>query len=369
MAAGLPTVLGLILVATSAWADEPLAAKGPPSKRPDDVQGNWLGVWKGKGGMGGKNVAEICGLGNGEYQATFTAYDSGEQDKGVFTFAINGSSVSDDKVVFTQRINLGLLGSFSFDADVENGQLLGKYSNGNRYQGTMELKRIEKKPESVGAKPLPGAIVLFDGKSLESWTTLGKSAAQWTVNDGVLIAPSSESPHVGGTGHLATKVPFNDAQVHVEFRVPYVPEKRGQERGQGGLYLWGRYELQIVDSFGFARPKDSSNEFADDDALGAIYKQHAPKELPALPPGEWQAFDITLRAATKDANGQVMQPAEVTVVLNGTQIHDRVPLNTPTENAPLTETMSAAGLVLENAGQPVEFRNIWYVPLDAPTAK
>jgi hypothetical protein len=368
MLAQLLTPTALVLCAISAFAADP-DAKAPESKRPDNVQGNWLGIWKGKGGMGGKNVAEICGLGNGEYQATFTAYDSGEQDKGVFTFAINGSSVSDDKVVFTQRIDLGLLGGFSFDADVENGQLLGKYSNGNRYQGTMELKRIEKKPEQVGAKPLPGAVVLFDGTSLDHWTALGKTAGEWKVKDGVMLAPTLDAPNIAETGHLATKAPFSDAQLHVEFRVPYVPDKRGQERGQGGLYLWGQYELQIVDSFGFARPKNSANEFADDDALGAIYKQHAPKELPALPPGEWQAFDITLRAAKRDANNRVTQPAEVTVFLNGTQIHERVELTLPTENAPLTDAKSPAGLVLASAGQPVEFRNIWYVPLDASTAK
>ncbi|HUQ72280.1 MAG TPA: DUF1080 domain-containing protein [Planctomycetaceae bacterium] len=358
----------MVLVATSAFAADPVGS-APESKRSDDVQGNWLGVWKGKGGMGGKNVAEICGLGNGEYQATFTAYDSGEQDKGVFTFAINGSSVSDDKVVFTQRINVGLLGGFSFDADVENGQLLGKYSNGNRYQGTMELKRIEKKPEQVGTKPLPGAVVLFDGTSLDHWTTVGKTATEWKLAEGVLVAPTLDAPNIGGTGHLATKAPFGDAQLHVEFRVPYAPDKRGQERGQGGLYLWGQYELQIVDSFGFARPKNSANEFADDDALGAIYKQHAPRELPALPPGEWQAFDITLRAAKRDANKEVTQPAEVTVFLNGTQIHERVELTTPTENAPLADVRSPARLVLANDGQPVEYRSIWYVPLDASTAK
>lgn len=359
-------VVGLCVGGLTADAAEPPATD--KSKRPDNVQGMWLGVWKGRGGMGGKNVAEICGLGNGEYQATFTAYDSGEQDKGVFSFSINGSSVSDDKVVFTQEINLGLLGAFSFEAEVENGKLLGKYSNGNRYQGTMELKRIEKKPESVGTKPLPGAVVLFDGSSLDQWTTLGKPAGGWTIKDGSLIAPKWETAS-GGTGHLAMKVPLNDAQMHLEFRVPYLPEKRGQERGQGGVFLWGRYELQIVDSFGFARPKNSSNEFADDDAAGAIYKRHAPKEQPALPPGEWQAFDITMRAAKRDATGAVTQPAEVTVFFNGAAIHERVELTEPTEQAPLADSQEPAGLVLQNAGQAVEYRNVWYVSLDAAAGK
>jgi len=337
--------------------------------KPDVVQGNWLGEWKGKGGMGGKNVAEIYGLGNGEYQATFTAYDSGEQDKGVFTFSIRGASVSDDKVVFTQNIDLGLLGSFSFEADVEQKKLLGKYSNGNRYQGTMELKRIEKTSDAIGAKPLPGAIALLDGQSLDNWDTVGKPADGWKIADGILVAPKSELSELPAEGHLATKASFNEAQIHVEFRVPYLPEKREQERGQGGVFLDGQYELQIVDSFGFPREKNFSGDYVDDDALGAILGQKPPTEQAALPPGEWQAFDITFRAAKRDAEGKFPRPAEVTVLLNGTQIHDRVELSKPTEGAPTLNRASRPGLILQNGGQAVEYRNIWYVPLDAPSLK
>lgn len=356
------------MIPRSIWLTLALMACGTAlaADPPDKVQGAWLGEWKGKGGMGGKNVAEICGLGNGEYQATFTAYDSGEQDKGVFTFSIRGASVSDEKVVFSQEINLGPLGAFSLQADVEQSRLVGKYSNGNRYQGTMELKRIERKHESIGAKPLPGAIVLFDGKSLDKWATMGGESSDWKVADGAIVAPSADVSAVKSTGHLASKATFNSAQIHIEFRVPYLPEKRGQERGQGGLYLQGRYELQIVDSFGFPRTKNSSGEYTDDDALGAIYRRRAPKEMAALPPGEWQAFDITFQAAKLDAAGNVTQPAEATVFLNGTQIHEQVALSEPTEDAPVRDA-GKAGLVLQNAGQPVEYRNIWYVPLDAPS--
>ncbi|OYW13904.1 MAG: hypothetical protein B7Z55_16230, partial [Planctomycetales bacterium 12-60-4] len=156
----------------------------------DHIQGEWLGLWSGADGMEGKNVAEICGLGNGEYQATFTAYDGSELEKGVFTFAILGSTVGEGKVQFTQRIDLGLLGNFSFDATVENGKLTGKYSNGGNYEGVLELKRIDKKIDAVGAKPLPGAVILFDGRSLDSWTQSGAAAA-WKVVEGVLVAPTS----------------------------------------------------------------------------------------------------------------------------------------------------------------------------------
>lgn len=330
------------------------------------IQGNWLGEWKNEGGMGGKTVAEITGLGNGEYQATFTAYDSGEQDKGVFSFSISGYSVNEEKVVFTQKIDLGRLGNFSFDAEVEKGKLDAKYSNGNSFKGTIELQRIEKKVEEVGTKPLPGSVVLLDGKSLEHWVTPDDPAIGWKLENGVLSSPQSDVALPSTEGHLVSKSQFNDAQIHVEFRVPYLPEQRGQARGQGGIYLQGRYELQIVDSFGFPRSKDAADEFSDHDALGAIFQQRAPTEQPALPPGEWQAFDITFLAAKRDAAGKVTRPAEVTVLLNGVQIHDRVPLLKPTEGAPLQDDSTRAGLILQNGGQRVEYRNIWFVPLDAP---
>lgn len=351
---------GFVTVHPTGWTAEP----------PDRIQGNWLGEWTGKGGMGGKNTAQIRGLGQGEYQATFTAYDSGEQDQGVFTFAINGASVGEDKVVFTQEIDLGLLGNFRFVATDEQGQLTGKYSNGTIYEGELELKRIEQQVESVGAKPLPGAIVLFDGTSLKHWKVVGESGGDWQIQKGVLVAPEAKSPSKPVTsGHLASQAQFRDAQLHLEFRVPYRPELRGGERGASGVYLWGQYELQIVDSFGVPRPKDVDDKFTDDEAVGALFQQQPPLAVPALPPGEWQAFDLTLTAPKLDATGKVIQPAELTAVLNGTLIHDRLPLREPTPDAPVAADSTPAGLILQNTGQPVEFRNIWYVPLDVATTR
>jgi hypothetical protein len=339
----------------------PLCAAEPV----DPIQGNWLGTWEGKDGMGGKNVAQIYGLGSGEYQAVFTAYDSGEQDKGEFTFAIRGAATTEQKVIFEQNIDLGPLGVFAFRAEVADGKLAGTYSNGKEFEGTLELKRIQERPDAVGMKPLPGAIVLFDGQDLDHWTVTGNEPADWKVVDGVIVAPTAHRPLPSKSGHLASRETFRHAQIHVEFRVPYLPEKRGQHRGQSGVFLLGRYELQIVDSFGFPRLKDAQGFFADTDALGAIYGRNAPAELPALPPGEWQAFDITLVPETLDASGSVTQPARVTVQLNGTTIHDQVELTKPTPGAPLLSDADPPGLILQNAGQPVAFRNIWYVPLSS----
>ncbi len=338
-----------------AWSAEPV----------DKIQGNWIGVWEGQGGMGGKNVAQIYGLGNGEYQAIFTAYDSGEQDKGEFTFGIRGSSENEEKVVFEQNIDLGFLGMFRFHAEVENGKLTGKYSNGKEYEGTMELKKVALTSEAVGMKPLPGAVVLFDGQNLDRWTVLRDQPNEWRIVDGALVAPTGEAPLPEKAGHLASHDSFRQAQIHVEFRVPYLPERRGKERGKGGVFLAGRYELQIVDSFGFPRIKDAQGYYVDQDALGAVFGQQAPAQQPAFPPGEWQAFDITFHDATTDEQGAVAKPAEVTVRLNGELIHERVELVKSTLHAPIQAAGDAAGLVLEQTGQPVEYRNIWFVPLEA----
>lgn len=330
----------------------------------DIIQGNWLGTWAGKDGMGGKNVAQIYGLGNGEYQAIFTAYDSGEQDKGEFTFAIRGATTAEKSVVFDQNIDLGGYGVFKFHAEIADGKFKGMYSNGNQFEGTMELKRTNTKPDAVGMKPLPGAKVLFNGESLDGWQVTGEEPAEWKVVDGVIVAPLSEKLSPPKSGHLACLEEFRHAQLHVEFRVPYLPEKRGDNRGQSGVILFGIQELQIVDSFGFPRAKDVQGYFIDTDALGALYGRQVPKELPALPPGEWQAFDITVKPETLDGNGKVAKPGELTLQLNGTTVHEQTPLSKPTVGAPFAKGPDIPALMLQHSGQPVEFRNIWLVPLE-----
>jgi hypothetical protein len=144
-----------------------------------------------------------------------------------------------------------------------------------------------------------------------------------------------------------------------------MPEARGTERGKGGLFLQGRYEIQIVDSFGQPRRKNNFGDLADDDSAGAIFKYAAPLENVTLPPGEWQALDITFQAAELAPDGKLLHPAEITVYHNGTLIHDRVKIRKPTEGAPVQDLTTESGLVLEDAGQAVEYRNIWLVPLVA----
>jgi hypothetical protein len=340
--------LGVSLVGTTFADDAPA----------DTIQGNWLGVWTGKEeGSGGKTVAQIYGLGNGEYQAVLVAYDSGEQDSGTFTFSIRGTTIAEGKVQFLQNINLGPLGMFKFEALIEGEKLSGRYSNGAQFEGGLQLARHIKKIDAVGLPAPAGAIVLFDGKTLDKWTGIDALSPAWEVRDGRILAPVDAVPGPKPTGHLVSRDTFTDAQIHLEFRLPYEPEARKENRAAGGVWIAGRYEIQFVDSFGFPRERDNLGEFDDVKALGAIYGAKAPKEQPGLPPGEWQALDITFTSA------RGTNPADITVVLNGTTIHDHLKLDGPTEGAPIRDAETAAGLILERSGHPLEFRNVWYVPL------
>ncbi len=340
-----------------------VAATCPAQDVPDRVQGNWLGEWALSSGGGGKSLAQIVALGKGEYQAVFTAYDSGEQDSATFRFLIAGSTL-DGKAVFDTTIDLGeKVGTFDWKANVEKDLFAGTFSNKKNYIGTLKLKRIEKKPDNVGMKPLPGSIVLFDGTNLDQWTKPEGEPAAWDVKEGVL----SVLPRTGLEGttgrHLVAKESFGSAQIHLEYRTPFLPEARGQERANSGVFLQGRYEIQIVDSFGQAREVNNFGELSDDDSAGAIYKYAAPTENVTLPPGEWQSLDITFLPPNLDAKGEVGKPAEITVVHNGTTIHDRVKVHKRTQNSPVKDYASKAGLILEDGGQAVQFRNIWMVKL------
>lgn len=334
----------------------------------DPVQGYWEGEWRLKSGNGGKQTGEVVALGNGEYQAAFTAYDGGEMEKETFRFLINGALVN-DVATFATNINLGPLGTFDFKAVMKEAQFLADYTNGGKYTGTFKLKRVQKKPDSLLAPPLSGALVLLDAEAKDwqkAWQHPDGAAPVWKqVGSAVQVARPAQQDQ---PAHLASKQTFNDAQIHLEFRTPLMSKARGRERGDSGVFVQGRYEVQILDSFGQARPLNNFGQPDDDDSAGAIFKQKAPVENATLPPGEWQALDITFLAARYDAAGKATRPAEITVRLNDQLVQDRVKLEQPTEGAPIQDATTPAGLILQDSGHPVQFRNIWFVELN-PAAK
>ncbi len=199
------------------------------------------------------------------------------------------------------------------------------------------LPRIERQSPTLGAKPPEGAVVLFDGSSADLWDN-GK------VENGLLA-----------TG-CTTKQTFRDYQLHVEFRTPYVPAARGQQRGNSGVYHSGRWETQILDSFALA---------GEENETGGIYSISKPRLNMCLPPLAWQSYDVDFTAAKFAADDQRTAWPRITVRLNGVIVQENLELAKDfTTSAPVNGPLnSPEGPVnLQNHGNPVFFRNIWIVP-------
>jgi len=193
---------------------------------------------------------------------------------------------------------------------------------------------------SVGVTPPSNAIVLFDGSDLRCWIHADEGAARWRVDGDQLIVDP-------GRGDVFTRRTFDDFQLHLEFWLPEMPEASGQDRANSGVYLQGRYELQILDSFGM-EPAD--------DGCGALYKHAAPLWNACRRPEVWQVLDVAFTSPRPDA------PARLTVFLNGLLIHNNLTVPGPTGGA-LDDDESAPGpLRLQDHGCAVRFRNIWIVP-------
>jgi hypothetical protein len=200
-------------------------------------------------------------------------------------------------------------------------------------------------------KPAPeGAIVLFDGKDLSGWTALKGGPAGWKVENGYMeVVPK--------TGNIVTKEKFGDCQLHVEFWLPLMANAKGQARSNSGVYLQGRYEIQVLDSY--------MNETYANGACGALYGIIAPSKNVSRPPEQWQTYDITFHAPRVNDQGKVTEKGHVTVVQNGETIIDNGAFDTVTGGA-LDERIGEPGpLRLQDHGCKVRYRNIWLEPLNA----
>jgi hypothetical protein len=189
--------------------------------------------------------------------------------------------------------------------------------------------------------------VLFDGKDESSWVyKKDGSEAKWPlVADGAM--------EVNG-GDIITKDKYQNFKLHVEFMTPNMPDKKGQGKGNSGIYLQDRYEVQVLDSYGLQ---------SKDDDCGSIYKQKAPSVNVCKPPEQWQTYDITFHAAKFDASGEKTQGARVSVVQNGTSIIDDFECTGPT-GAGAPEGAEPGPIRLQDHGNKVRYRNIWIIPLD-----
>ena len=195
--------------------------------------------------------------------------------------------------------------------------------------------------------PPSDAVVLFDGKDLSKWQGAGAAAeGGWKVQDGFM--------EIAGKGGISTKDQFGDCQLHIEWAAPNPPKGEGQGRGNSGVDLMEKYEVQVLDSF-------QADTYADGQA-SALYGQYPPLVNASRPPGQWQVYDIVFRRPHFGADGKVTKPATMTVFHNGVLVQDHAELKGKTgHKSPGVYKKHAdkLPLSLQFHGNPTRFRNIW----------
>jgi hypothetical protein len=200
------------------------------------------------------------------------------------------------------------------------------------------------------ATPQPAprdAIVLFAGTSLDAWETPDGKPAAWSAKDGFLEV-------IPGGGPIQTREKFGDVQLHVEWAAPDPPTGVGQDRGNSGIFLMGQFELQVLDSY-------RADTYADGIA-GALYGQYPPLSNATRPPGQWQVYDIAFRRPRFDQRGKLLEPARMSVFLNGILVQNNEELWGQTswlEPVPYDPKVDRGPIQLQDHGHPVRFRNIW----------
>jgi hypothetical protein len=206
-------------------------------------------------------------------------------------------------------------------------------------------------PAKINPGPMGGppsdAIILFDGKDLSQFLNDEGNSADWVVKNGVVT--------VHGTNQMFTRRAFGDCQLHLEWASPSQPRGKGQARGNSGVYMQSRYEIQILDSF--------ENPTYFNGQAGAIYKQYPPLVNASRKPGEWQVYDIIYHAPRFADDGKVLKPARVTLFQNGVLVQDNVEVQGLTHNdggpSVYVKHNLKEPLRLQNHHSAVRFRNIW----------
>lgn len=309
-----------------------VAAQGPAYTQPEAaqadasfaLQGEYVGqVRSGELKLG----AQVMALGEGKFSvAIFRGGLPGAGWDGERRDRLEGVQQADGSVLIQGEQADGVLkeGTVTVIAD---GQAIGK------------LEKVSRNSPTLKKEPPAEAVVLFDGSSAEHWID--------AELDGSTLA------FAAGSRGTKTKQDFGSCSVHIEFRLPYMPQARGQQRGNSGLYLQGRYEVQMLDSFGL---EGKNNE------CGGIYTIAEPRVNMCLPPLVWQTYDVDFTAAVYADDGQLRKHPRITVHHNGELIHDDVELPHSTTASPLKPGPQDGPLFLQNHGNPVRYRNIWVIP-------
>ncbi|MEW6236002.1 MAG: DUF1080 domain-containing protein [Candidatus Omnitrophota bacterium] len=332
------TALTLALAASLATAQ---------GERP--VMGNWHGEFAGAAWKDKTIRAQVVGESWDEYRAVFFVGAKGVEEQRAEIRGKTNRGVTH----FEGRADLGekLGGVFDVTGDIvytgqgkeAKGSFDGVFKNQSG-EGAFSLKRVLIKSPTLGMKPPESAIMLFDGTDA-ALNTNWVNRPVWVAQNGLMKTEGYS---------IYTKEAFGDAEYHVEFVIPYMPRERGQARGNSGVYIAGRYEVQVLDSFA---------DHPENNLCGGIYQQATPIANACLPPLEAQTYDITFLAPRFDANGNKIKDAEITVKQNGVVIHDHVVLKKPTPGGVDGKEAPTGQLLLQDHGNSVPFGNVWVKPL------
>lgn len=327
---GLTVFIALLCVTASAAR---LTAEDCFPNTADPFAGNWKGRWWEKEKVNPDIAAQVVAIANGRYRVRLVS----KPFLRCPPLAIVEAEPKGDTLSFEGGGHWGKIK----DGQFSGGRITGK--------ATFEMKKTAYPSPTLGAAPPDGALVLFDGTNLDQW----QDPVGWEIlGDGTLmVTPKGR--------YLVTKEAFMDVTVHVEFRTPWIPRAKGQQRGNSGVFFQDAFEVQVLDSYGL---EGYYNE------CGAVYKVSAPRVNAAAPPLEWQTYDITYRAPRFDTAGAVTALPRITVYHNGVCVQDDVELlwrsgyqekerlsPMPTEPEPFK---------IQGHGNYLQYRNIWIQTLE-----
>ena len=322
-------LLSNVVQTTDAQDEKKKKPTKPRYTNPANVDDDYAyqGEYSGEIGVGGKKLkmgVQVIAQGNHRFRAVL--YRNGlpgdgwdRKEKTLF----KGGKL-EDGLVKMKNDRIGLV--------IENGKI-NVVDKKHGEIGT--LKKLNRQSDTMGAKPPEGAVVLFDGRNTDEWKN-GRMEGDFLTQ---------------GT---TSKKTFGSHKLHIEFRLPYMPKDRGQARGNSGIYVQGKYEVQLLDSFGL---EGKRNE------CGGIYSVKDCDLNMCFPPLTWQTYDIDYKAAKYDKDGKLIENPRMTVYHNGVKIHVNVELpgNRNTTAAPVKAGPENGPIYLQNHGCPVRYRNIWVV--------
>ncbi|MDY0167723.1 MAG: DUF1080 domain-containing protein [Thermoguttaceae bacterium] len=315
----------VLLACCSACAAQEIIDPEAAKENPDFlVQGEYLGEGILLDGARDKVGAQVVALSNGEFSVV--VYKGGLPgagwQRGEPTFTMEGKT--EDGATKLSGRNLA--------GTIQDGTMIVTDPEGAE---RIRLARTERKSPTFGAEPPEGALVLFDGTNADKWEG-GEITELGTLHAGT---------------QLKEPIGPNRRKLHLEFRTSWMPQARGQARSNSGVYVDGRYEVQVLDSFGL---EGKHNE------CGGIYLLRDPDVNMCFPPLTWQTYDIDFTPAKYDDDGNKTANARITVVHNGVTIHDdfELPKGTPGFRP---EGPGPERLHLQRHGNRVQYRNIWAV--------